>query len=97
MIPYLIRLSAILSRVHDFSSELEANQIIDGLRWMGILSSDEATVVAGTLIDTLCVRVYKLIAYQPGECDLILLQHKFLVEWAGGKQVKLSNLVTAPN
>ena len=95
-----MRLSAILSRVQeicDFLTELEANQIIDGLRWMGILGSDEATVVAGTLIDTLCARVYKLMAYQPGERDLILLQHKFLVEWADGKQVKLFNLVTAPD
>lgn len=86
-----------MQEICDFLTELEANQIIDGLRWMGILSSDEATVVAGTLIDTLCARVYKLMAYQPGERDLILLQHKFLVEWADGKQVKLFNLVTTPD
>lgn len=64
---------------------------------MSILGSDEATVIAGTLIDTLCARVEKLMAYQPGEHDLILLQHKFLVEWADGKQVKLFDLMTVSN
>jgi Saccharopine dehydrogenase C-terminal domain len=53
---------------------------------MGILSSEKATVTGGNLLDTLCAQLEKLMSFQPGERDLVMLQHKFVVEWADGKQ-----------
>lgn len=54
---------------------------------MGILSSEKATVTHGNLLDTLCARLEMLMSFQPGERDLVMLQHKFVVEWADGKTV----------
>ena len=70
-----------------FHSEAEAERITSGLRWMGILSSEKATVTHGNLLDTLCARLEMLMSFQPGERDLVMLQHKFMVEWADGKTV----------
>jgi hypothetical protein len=33
-------------------------------------------------------------AYKPGERDLVMLQHKFYVEWADGKTVRFSSFAS---
>ena len=55
---------------------------------MGILSSEKATVIDGNLLDTLCAQLQKLMSYETGERDLIMLQHKFVVEWQDGQKVR---------
>jgi len=57
------------------------------MRWMGLFSSEAVTIVGGNLLDTLCARLEKLMGFGPGERDLVMLQHKFLVEWSDGKKV----------
>jgi saccharopine dehydrogenase (NADP+, L-glutamate forming) len=58
------------------------------MRWMGILSSERATVVGGNLLDTLCAQLEKLMSFNPGERDLVMLQHKFVVEWSDQRMVR---------
>ena len=70
-----------------FPDEAESERIISGMKWMGILSSEKASIVTGNLLDTLCAQLEKLMSFQPGERDLVMLQHKFVVEWADGKTV----------
>lgn len=41
----------------------------------------------GTLLDTLCAQLENELSYKPGERDLVILQHKFVVEWKDGKTV----------
>lgn len=54
---------------------------------MGILSSEQATFTGGNLLDTLCAKLEKLMSFGPGERDLVMLQHKFVVEWLDGNTV----------
>ncbi|KAJ7270722.1 saccharopine dehydrogenase [Mycena haematopus] len=79
-------LIARIKEVCAFESESESERIIDGMRWMGLFSSEKMVVRGGTLLDTLCAHLEVLMKYQPGERDLVLLQQKFVVEWADGKQ-----------
>ena len=72
-----------------FPDEGEAHRIVTGLKWIGLFSGEKATVRDGTLLDTLCARLETLMAYAPGERDLVMLQHKFVVEWADGSSVRL--------
>ena len=72
-----------------FPTEAESERIISGMKWMGILSSEKATVVGGNLLDTLCAQLEKLMSFKPGERDLVMLQHKFVVEWNDQKRVCL--------
>ncbi|KAG8830773.1 hypothetical protein FRC17_004268 [Serendipita sp. 399] len=71
-----------ITALAEFPSASEKARIVSGLRWIGLLSSKEkATVRASNLLDTLCARLETLMAYEEGERDLVMLQHKFTVEW----------------
>jgi len=70
----------------DFPSTSEKNRIISGLRWIGLFSSEKVKPRAGNLLDTLCARLESLMAYAEGERDLVMLQHKFTIEWANGEE-----------
>lgn len=63
---------------------------------MGLLSNTTPAVLKGTplnLLDTLCGRLEGLMKFEPGEADLVMLQHKFVVEWADGRNVRPTWLV----
>ncbi|KAI1793735.1 saccharopine dehydrogenase [Ganoderma leucocontextum] len=75
--------------------EDEAHRIITGLRWIGLFSQEKATVRDGNLLDTLCAQLETLMAYGPGERDFVMLQHKFVVEWADGKTDTITSTLEA--
>lgn len=70
-----------------FPSEAESDRIASGMRYFGLFSSEEATIRGCNLLDTLCGQLETLLSFQPGERDLVMLQHKFVVEWEDGKRV----------
>ena len=76
-----------------FTSQAEGDQIVSGLKWIGVLSSEPAPVRAGTTLDTLCEQLEKQLMYEPGERDMVMLQHKFLIEWKDdSKETRTSTL-----
>lgn len=93
--PSSICYSTLVAKVRElvtFPSELEAKRIISGLKWIGLFSGKEKVVPKGkpvNLLDTLCTRLENLMKYEPGESDLVMLQHKFTVEWKDGSTVSL--------
>ena len=91
--------SALVERVKaicSFPSESESTRIISGLRWIGLFSKEKATLRAGNLLDTLCARLEGLMKYDEGERDLVMLQHKFVVEWADGSEVGVLHRFSYP-
>jgi hypothetical protein len=83
-------ISALVSRVKEicaFPDDSEATRIISGLRWIGLFSTEKVKPRQGNLLDTLCAQLETLMKYDQGERDLVMLQHKFIVEWADGRQV----------
>ncbi|KAH9850886.1 saccharopine dehydrogenase [Lenzites betulinus] len=90
--------STLVARVKElckFPDEGESRRILSGLKWIGLFSSEPATVRGGTLLDTLCARLETLMAYADGERDLVMLQHKFVVEWADGRRDTLTSTLEA--
>ena len=76
-----------------FVSTEEKDRIIAGLRWIGLFS-DQPVEPRDTPLDTLCATLEKLCAYGPGERDMVMLQHKFLIENQDGtKETRTSTLV----
>ena len=69
-----------------FPNDGEAHRILSGLKWIGLFSSEKAHIEAGNLLDTLCAQLQTLMPYGAGERDLVMLQHKFVVEWADGRR-----------
>ncbi|OCH90753.1 saccharopine dehydrogenase [Obba rivulosa] len=90
--------STLVARVRElcaFPDEAEAYRILSGLKWIGLFSQEKATVRDGTLLDTLCARLEKLMAYEEGERDFVMLQHKFIVEWQDGRQETITSTLEA--
>ena len=59
--------SSLISRIKDvagFTSAAEAERIISGMQWMGILNNEEAIIVGRNLLDTLCKRLEKLTSFE---------------------------------
>ncbi|KAK6459678.1 seventh step in lysine biosynthesis pathway [Scheffersomyces xylosifermentans] len=76
-----------------FKSEDDEKRIISGLKWLGLFSETKTTP-RGNPLDTLCATLEELMQYEEGERDLVVLQHKFGIEWADGKnEVRTSTLV----
>ncbi|KAL6714302.1 hypothetical protein ACLMJK_007725 [Lecanora helva] len=75
-----------VKEICNFPTETESERIISGLRWIGLFSNTEATLRGGNLLDTLCAQLEKELSYRLGERDLVMLQHKFVVEWADGRE-----------
>ena len=68
-----------------FSSPTEREEILAGLRWMGLFSGKQAALY-GNLLDTLSAELDRLCSFRPGERDLVMLQHKFVVKWKDGSE-----------
>ncbi|KAL0573667.1 hypothetical protein V5O48_008296 [Marasmius crinis-equi] len=82
-----------------FPDESEKTRIISGLRWIGLFSDEKVVPRAAgnakhaNLLDTLCARLELLMKYEDGERDFVMLQHKFVVTWADGREeVRTSTL-----
>jgi spermidine synthase / saccharopine dehydrogenase (NADP+, L-glutamate-forming) len=72
-----------------FPNGAEEERIVSGLKWIGLLSSEPIKPKGSPVnaLDTLCARLESLMKYEPGEADLVMLQHKFVVEWKDGSRV----------
>ncbi|KIJ45926.1 hypothetical protein M422DRAFT_29570 [Sphaerobolus stellatus SS14] len=74
-----------------FPSEPERSRILSGLRWIGLFANTKASIRAGNLLDTLCARLEELMKYESGERDLVMLQHKFIIQWKDGSEQTLTS------
>jgi len=70
--------SAISSKT-TFKNIDEKNQLVAGLKWLGIFSGSKITP-KGNPLDTLCATLEEKMAYQEGERDLVFLQHHFEIK-----------------
>ncbi|KAM0285989.1 hypothetical protein ACHAQH_001178 [Verticillium albo-atrum] len=83
---------AILAKA-TFDSPEDQQRILGGLRWIGVFS-DEQTIARGNPLDTLCATLEKKMQFEEGERDLVMLQHKFIIEHKSGeRETRTSTLV----
>lgn len=89
----------LIAAVHARAPSLKANadaslqqRILAGLQWLGLFSSAKTTP-RGNPLDTLCATLEEKMQFEDGERDLVMLQHKFGIEWADGKkEIRTSTL-----
>ncbi|KAJ9161225.1 Saccharopine dehydrogenase [Coniochaeta hoffmannii] len=85
-------LEATILKKATFASPEEQKRILGGLRWIGLFS-DEQITPRGNPLDTLCAALEKKMAYEEGERDLVMLQHKLEIEHAdGSRETRTSTL-----
>ena len=66
---------------------------ISDLAWLGFFGNDPLPERADTMLDVLAQRMLSLMAYAPGERDMLVMQHEFVVEHADRTEKILSTLV----
>lgn len=82
-----------INQLTKFKSPEDQERILAGFRWLGLFSENQITP-RGNPLDTLCATLEELMQYEKGERDLVILQHKFGIEWANGtKETRTSTLV----
>ncbi|ORX65393.1 saccharopine dehydrogenase [Basidiobolus meristosporus CBS 931.73] len=84
--------AAIKAKISE-KDETEIQRILNGMKWLDLFSNKNVTK-RGTYLDTLCATLEEKMAYEEGERDMIMLQHKFEVELADGtRQTRTSTLL----
>ncbi|SCU92239.1 LADA_0F15324g1_1 [Lachancea dasiensis] len=74
-------------------SDEDRERILNGFSWLGLFS-DNKIHPKGNALDTLCATLEELMQFEEGERDMIILQHKFGIEWADGTpETRTSTLV----
>lgn len=79
-------LIAQVDKLCHYNSADQRDQVISGLRWIGFFGADIPRL-HDNLLDTLSGRLSQLCGYKEEERDLVMLQHKFVVEWQDGTAV----------
>lgn len=87
VLTYHSTIIARIEEIYSFPDQAESERIISGMDKLGLFSAEPATICERNVFDTPCHRLSKLLSFQPGERDLVLLQYKFVVEWKDGKKV----------
>ena len=75
----------IRSKVKDLPNE-EIERILSGFKWLGLFS-DTNVERKSNLLDTLCATLEGKLKYAENERDMVILQHKFEIEWKNGEKV----------
>ena len=66
--------------------------ILNRLEWLGLFSDEPVPGVRPAPIDILTERMLAKMAYRPGERDMVVLQHDFIVDY-GGRQEHICSLL----
>lgn len=64
-----------------FKDNDDKARILSGFKWLGLFSDDKISP-RGNPLDTLCATLEQKMQFEEGERDLVILQHKFGIEWA---------------
>ncbi|KAJ3200837.1 hypothetical protein HDU82_008569 [Entophlyctis luteolus] len=77
-------LEAAVRKVAQLSGD-DGDRIIFGMKWLGMFS-EKLVHLRGTMLDTLCATLEEKMMYAPGERDMVMLQHRFNVEYPDGRK-----------
>lgn len=70
------------------------SDVIHRMEWLGLWNEDVIPIEKGTALEVLGNRMYERMSYQPGERDMIILQHEFVsIDQDGNTEKIISSLV----
>ena len=97
---------ALAKKLHatgDFD-KTQVNRVIQSMEWLGLLSSNESLMRLGatfdpsrgyTPMDLLCAILQEKLQYAPGERDMVIMYHEFLLAHKdGSRTIKRSSLIS---
>lgn len=70
----------------------DAKPITD-LAWLGLFSDDPLPEGQNTPLDILTARMQAMMAYKPGERDMLVMQHEFVAEYADRREAITATMI----
>ncbi|MFW9793010.1 MAG: saccharopine dehydrogenase C-terminal domain-containing protein [Candidatus Thorarchaeota archaeon] len=67
--------------------------IINRLEWLGLFEEKEIPTGINTILDSVCSLFEEKLQYAPGERDMIVMHHEFIVQYPDKKQKVTSTLI----
>jgi saccharopine dehydrogenase (NADP+, L-glutamate forming)/spermidine synthase len=72
--------------------DIEKNAgVIQNLEWLGLLDEKPLPVEKGSALDILGALMLEKLQYEPGERDMIILEHTFEASYPDGKKEKITS------
>ncbi|MFW9962030.1 MAG: saccharopine dehydrogenase C-terminal domain-containing protein [Candidatus Sifarchaeia archaeon] len=85
--------SDVKSSVANTCNVESSNPIIKRLEWLGLFEEKQIPSGINTILDALCNLFEEKLQYAPGERDMIIMHHEFLVQYPNKKQRITSTLI----
>jgi saccharopine dehydrogenase (NADP+, L-glutamate forming)/spermidine synthase len=80
-------------KVAEFSKLEPDHRILSNMEWIGLFSNTPVPSDAKTYLDALCAQCKDKLRYAPGEKDMLLMKHEFIVEFDDRKEWITSTLI----
>ncbi len=75
--------------VAKFLKRDEAHNVLERFEWLGLFDDRPIPLTKSTALDVVCTLFEEKLQYAPGERDMLVLQHKFEIEYAGGRKERM--------
>jgi saccharopine dehydrogenase (NADP+, L-glutamate forming) len=85
--------SNVKSAVANFCKIESTDPIISRLEWLGLFGDTQIPTGTNTTLDALCNLFEDKMQYAPGERDMLIMHHEFIVEYPDKKQKITSTLI----
>ncbi|MFW9769330.1 MAG: saccharopine dehydrogenase C-terminal domain-containing protein [Candidatus Thorarchaeota archaeon] len=85
--------SDVKSAVAKFCGFEIENPIMKRLEWLGLFEENEIPSGINTILDSVCNLFEEKLQYAPGERDMIVMHHEFLIQFPDKKQRVTSTLI----
>jgi len=79
--------------VAEFLGLKEDDKIISAMEWVGLFENKEIPPGNDTFLDALCKLFLEKLIYEPGEVDMLLMQHKFEIEYKDKVEYRTTTLI----
>ncbi len=75
--------------VANFLKRDRSHNVLDRYEWLGLFEDRPIPLEKSTALDVVCTLFEEKLQYTPGERDMLVLQHKFGIEYAGGRKERI--------
>ena len=75
--------------VAKFLKRDESHNVLERYEWLGLFEDRAIPLERSTALDVVCTLFEEKLQYAPGERDMLVLQHMFEIEYAGGRREKM--------
>jgi saccharopine dehydrogenase-like NADP-dependent oxidoreductase len=75
--------------VATFLKRDEGHNVLERFEWLGLFDDRPIPLEKSTALDVVCTLFEEKLQYSPGERDMLVMQHKFEIEYTSGRKERM--------